>query len=220
MADPRITFTRGRYLLDGQPLPRVTSILAVLDKNLLDWIRRVGWEEADRARNDGTSLGTAVHKAFEAVNRGKKPNTAGPRGIDLTPYVERYIGWRDTYVARVVAQEQPVYHEVHRYAGTPDLIVELHDGRTALVDFKTNKSVDGHWGLQLAAYAGALESMGQPVNGRMVLHFPSGDEGRMLRLYDYRDDEQHDRAWRACVRAYRYVTAHKNDWRDLRGIEL
>lgn len=215
---PRVQFHRGRYYLDGQPVPRVTSILAVVAKpGLTDWMLRVGQAEADRLREEGAALGTAVHAAIEAVNTGRMPVVTGPAGMDLTAYADRYHAWKEATVREVVRAEYAVFHETHRYAGTLDMVAELYDGRRALVDFKTNKSPDAMWGLQLAAYAAALEAMGEPVDVWMVLHFPSGDGGQVLRVIEYPDHRHHDQAWRACVRLHRYLEQHRDDWRTQKG---
>lgn len=215
---PRVRFHRGRYYLDGQPVPRVTSILAVVAKpGLTDWVLRVGQSEADRLREAGAALGTAVHAAIEAVNTGRLPVVAGPAGADIAAYADRYREWREATVRSVVRAEYAVFHETHRYAGTLDMVAELHDGRRALVDFKTNRSPDATWGLQLAAYAAALEAMGEPVDTRMVLHFPSGEGGRALRVIEFPDHHHHDLAWRACVRMFRYMEQHRDDWRTQKG---
>lgn len=215
---PRITFSAGRYLLDGKPLPRVSDILSVINKpGLTAWRARVGNEEADRVSKVATDLGTAVHAACEGLNREMLTDGVffGGTGAEaLRPFTHAYEDFLIRHVRRVLLVEERVYHERHRYAGTLDVMVELNDGRTCVVDLKTGKTVDYvSTPLQLAAYACAVEEMGMAeVNGRLVVHLPSDRPGQLF-LHDFSDREVYDPAWRAAVRLWRHYEASKDGWK-------
>jgi hypothetical protein len=113
----------------------------------------------------------------------------------------------------VLMVEQVVYHERHRYAGTLDRLYLLRDGRRVIADFKTGSSVDGAYRLQQMAYQEAVEAMGQgPVDGRLILHLPRVRPGQ-LTVIDYDDEQRDRRAWRACLRLWRWNHRHQNDWK-------
>ena len=219
---PRITFDGNAYRLDGQPLPRVSDILAVINKPGLNaWRARVGNEEADRISQAAAGLGTRIHAACESLARELLVDGVGLRADaiaeELQPYLDVYERFLAEQVVEVLSVEQRVYHEAHRYAGTIDLLARLRDGRVCVLDIKTGKTVDGTTHpLQLAAYATALESMGQPVDGRYVLHLPANKPGTLVR-YDFSDGEKYDPCWRAAVRLHRHYEATKDHWRTLKG---
>lgn len=239
MTDSRITFRYGKYHLDGERVPRVSDILDVIRKPALeDWkqenARKDGFNEAlglldkiaeaKAQRKEASERGTAIHAACEAVARARMAgkavkSLAGPhtKYEQFTEVFQRQF--LDLHVARIEAAEQLVFHEKLRYAGTADLIVTLTDGRRVLADLKTGKSVDGNYALQLAGYAQALEAMGQPVAGRLIVHMPAVEPGT-LNIVEYLPDEwrEHDRAWKAAVRLYRWSVTHADDYRYQTGV--
>lgn len=207
------TLTKRGYELDDLVLPRVSSILATLAKPGLEaWRLKVGVEEATRISKTATELGTAVHALCEGINRGQVW-TVLDCPSHLAPFGDAYDGWFQQHVAEVIAVEQVVYSTRWRFAGTLDLLARLHDGRLALVDLKTSKSLDGTYRLQLAGYADALEEMaGTVVDTRLVVNLPSDQPGT-VRIVEY-DDADGDRlTWRCLVRTYWWWQAHKDDWR-------
>ncbi len=201
--------SNGAYEIDGRRYPRVTTILGIISKpGLWQWRLTVGATEADRISREAAERGTAVHRLCEDLDAHRLAFCPD----DLEPFVTAYRGWRDRHVAEVVASERVVVHARHRYAGQLDRVYRLTDGTLALADLKTSKSRDGTWPLQLAAYASALAEMGEPVTRRMVVHLPSNRLG-VVEAIDYPDHDVDDRAWRACVRLWRYWEAHRNDYR-------
>jgi predicted RecB family nuclease len=198
----------GHYHLHGLVLPRVTTILNVLAKPELEaWKHRVGLDEAQRISEVATTLGTRVHAVCEAVNREE----AAVWADELMPFQTAYSVWFDAAVADVLAVEQFVWHPVHRYGGTLDLLARLKDGRRAVIDLKTSKRLDVSYRLQLMAYAEALEAMGEPPpDVRIVVHLPSSRPGT-LAVVEYDDDARDRKAWRATLRMYRWLERHKDD---------
>jgi len=127
------TLTRRGYELDGQRLPRVSTILQTLAQPSLEaWKRKVGEEEAARVSKTATALGTRIHAATERWDRdGLMPY---PGAEDLQPYVSAYAGWRDATVAKIISIEHIVWSSTLRYAGTLDRLYRFHDGRLMLAD--------------------------------------------------------------------------------------
>lgn len=215
MTTPNPRIVAGAYEIDGARYPRVSAVLDILHKpGLQAWKLRVGAEESERVSREATGLGTQVHALLEQVNRGGGQRVVTTQA--LLPYVDAYVAWFAAHVARVLHVEKLVIHEQHGYAGTADLVAEMRDGRVLLIDLKTSNSLTGEYRLQCAAYADALAYMGEPVDGRMVVNLPSRRPGE-LRTIEYDDDERDLRAWRACLRLYKWHERHKDDWRTARG---
>jgi hypothetical protein len=203
----------GHYHLHGLVLPRVTTILNVLAKPELEaWKHRVGLDEAQRISEVATTLGTRVHAACEAVSRDHGALMSVDTADDtLWPFIDAYSRWLVDHVDGVLAVEQFIWHPIHRYGGTLDLLALLKDGRYAVIDLKTSKRLDASYRLQLTAYAEALTAMGEPPpDVRLVVHLPSSRPGTLTAV-EYDDDARDRKAWRATLRMYRWLERHKDD---------
>lgn len=205
----------GQYVIAGQKYPRVSTILGVISKpGIEEWRQRVGPDEANRISNAAADHGTALHKVLEEIDRGVLAS-----GLLFTPFrptVNAYLAWRDANVDQVLMVEQTVHHAKHKYAGTLDRLYLLKSGVRVIGDFKTGKSVDGTYRLQQMAYQEALESMGHgPIDGRIILHLPRVRPGE-LKIIEYDDETRDKRAWRACLRLWRWNARHKDDWKTTR----
>lgn len=143
--------SRRRYLLDGQEVDSVSSIVDTLEKRALyawheDWgargavlAERMG-ELADvpdediikrvrvlglgagAKRDEGADRGTAIHAAFHALAvEGKVPNPAEFPGI-ARPWVRGAMRAWLAMDPEMVASEEIVCNPVHQYGGRPDLV--------------------------------------------------------------------------------------------------
>src|SRR4051812_12475871 len=95
--------TGRHYVINGERLPSVTTILGVLDKpGLAIWRGNVGNAEAARISKEATDHGTEILSLVEAVNRGNRQQL-GPieRGI-----VDPYVRWFDDNVSTCLAAEK------------------------------------------------------------------------------------------------------------------
>ena len=205
----------GAYEINGQKYPRVSTILGVISKpGLEEWRQRVGPDEANRISNEAADHGTALHKILEDIDRGVLAS-----GLSFTPFrptINAYLAWRDANVDQVLMVEQTVFHARHKYAGTLDRLYLLNNGRRVVGDFKSGTSVDGTTRLQLAAYEEALEAMGHgTIDGRLVLHLPRIKPG-YLEAIPLDREEQDRKAWRACLRLFRWNERHRRDWQTTR----
>lgn len=131
---------------------------------------------AKRASKYGSDLGSLAHNTIEAICRGEQ--------IDIPQMVVHHVkSWTEfmtRYVKRVIWMEQTVWSHRYRYAGTADVLLEFHDGTTALVDYKTGKEVHADAAMQLVALAKADVlvttdgEMPMPKIDRLgVLHLPA-----------------------------------------------
>lgn len=124
---------------EGKKYPSITTVLGVRSKEaILEWRRRVGDEEANRVSRHAATRGTALHTIAENyINNDAEyfpPNTM-PHVRALFKSVKPII---DTYVGKVVLQEQPLYSDHLGIAGRVDLVAEFN-GKLSIVDFKTSK---------------------------------------------------------------------------------
>lgn len=150
-----------RYIVDaGRPLPSVTTILAqTKDSSFLDvWIANVGEKEAERIRNEASTLGTGMHNNLESYILGR-PMT----GQYMTKALANVIIKKGLpKVSEVWGTEVGLFC-ADLYAGTTDLI-GLHDGVPAIMDFKNSLNdksrewIEDYF-MQLAAYSMAHNEM-------------------------------------------------------------
>jgi hypothetical protein len=160
------------YAVDGTKLPSVTTILsATKDRSALDnWIKRVGQEEADRIKNEASSIGTEMHTVIENY-------IAGIGYLNLTDKGEKARKMAHTILknqsklSEVWGSEVSLAYE-GKYAGATDLIGIWND-KTAILDWKqTNKPKRKEWiedyFLQLGAYTLAHGKMYEKIETAKV----------------------------------------------------
>lgn len=201
----------GRYVHGERVYPRVSQVLDVINKpGLVRWRTKVGDAEANRISKEARTLGTAIHAVCEAVNRGQLVPMDKPA---LTPFLRVYQQWYRREVSECVAVEETVWSDRYGFAGTLDVVMRLKDGRLALVDLKSSNSVSETYRAQTAAYAAAYaERTGEMVDTRLVVQMPSREPGALYvtEFDDYPADWQ---AFRAALALYKWVEAHKDDWK-------
>jgi len=181
----------GRYYtIDGVNYPSVTSILNVLNKpQLVNWAVRLTRDSlkqelfALQRSNSLQGLNADSLLARSASEHNRVKSAAADHGIDIhrriaacvgdksscmsknvrDPVIIAFRAWQDEAQFVPNASEKLVFSHEHEYAGTADLIGTLN-GRLALLDIKTGRSVYPEYKLQLAAYAAAW--------GEMTGHIP------------------------------------------------
>lgn len=144
-------------------------------------------------RDDAGDRGTSIHEALVQLGMGIIPDVWGvdsPFPPEDRPAVAGLIRWYMDQEPEFVHQEQIVASKKHGYAGRFDLIIRRPNGKLAMVDLKTSKSVyaDSHF-RQLKGYEIAwLENGGEPVDELVVLHV--GHDGE-YREYPVRCKDSH-----------------------------
>lgn len=160
------TETGRRYVNRyGEQLPSVTTILdKTKDKSkLIDWINRVGEEEAERIKREAASVGTSMHAYIESHIK-MRPISSAKFAWQFKAYrmaaslMEAYFPDMD----EIWGSEVMVYRR-GLYAGTTDLAAVFR-GEPSIVDFKqSNKMKKREWiddyFIQLTAYAAAHNEM-------------------------------------------------------------
>lgn len=129
------------YLLEGVPLPRVTSV-----------IKAVGLT-SNFYTEEGRARGRKVHEILESYDNGDPlPEDISPLDPgEVAGYVRAYEGFLSEYRVEVLEVESSKHHPRYLYAGTIDRFILLN-GVPAVLDFKTG-SHERWMRLQTSAYA-------------------------------------------------------------------
>lgn len=185
---------------DGErwiPVPSVTQVTALLNKNLQEWaVRQVvkylegelqpglvlSPEEVERLlREAGTAhrraaqgaagRGASLHGWAEAYLKGLNPPL--PEEEPLRKMCLSLREWWEGNGGHPLRSEEVVFHPQHLYAGRADLVARF-GGRVVVVDLKTSSRVYPEHLLQVGAYALALKAEGVEVEGGLVLSLGDG----------------------------------------------
>lgn len=169
---------------EGNTYPSVTTITGLYNKKeILEWRKRVGEEEANRISTKASSRGTRVHKLCEDyLNNELNTDKYMPDSVGMFKSIQPII---DQYVDNIHAIEAPLYSDYLRVAGRVDCIAEF-DGKLAIIDFKTSsrqKSEDKiqNYFMQCAAYAVMFEELtGIPVPRLAIIMAVDSDHPQLF----------------------------------------
>lgn len=182
----RIDSPEGRLYKtpDGYLYPSVSTVLGATDDNkaLDEWRAKVGIEVADKISKKATVRGSLIHENVENFILGK-PETFSMFQVEekmmfrqLMPVLE--------HCDNVVAMETPMWSDITRSAGTPDLICNYR-GVLTIVDWKTSgrfkrrEDIPNYF-IQTAAYAQMFyERTGYPI-GNILIAMTTQDDGLLL----------------------------------------
>jgi len=141
-------------------------------QRFVQWVAKIGFEEAQRRMIEAGVKGSKVHLAAEDIMHGKEvpmdahyPNKNN-EGIVEELTVEEYgaimslVDWVDSLGdIEVLATETTAFNSKHRYAGTVDLICRI-DGQIWIIDFKTSPNIWPSHEIQLSSYRNLGFSLG------------------------------------------------------------
>lgn len=168
-----------RYKLDGAWVPGVTTLIngGLPKKELPYWaartvaeyvaqhpedvdaLRRLGpgpmtqalKEIPWQARDTAAVRGSEIHALAERLAHGESVEVPE----HLEGYVESCVDFLDAWRPDPLVVERPLAHRAHWWAGMPDLLARLPDGRVILYDYKTGSGIYESYALQLVAYSRA-----------------------------------------------------------------
>lgn len=169
-------FDQGhKYTLDGEELPSVSELCRFLSREIYGTVAQYTLDAA-------ADRGTRVHKLCEALDLYGKADVQD----DLLPYLQAYLQFRKDHTVQWEKIETAFHHPTDRYAGTIDRY-GLLDGTHALVDFKTNYTVQKPLcAASLNLYRRMLEANCLPVDKLYILHLRK-DATYQLLPYDLDD---------------------------------
>ena len=162
----------------GNQYPSITTLLSTTDlegKLALDgWKAAIGDEAAASITKRAADRGIKWHRYCELYVQGRPvwSTLSEPRDKVYAHILSQVLNCN---IKRVFASEIRVLSEKYGVAGRLDLGVELHDGRRAIVDFKTGrKEKEGNrlngYALQSTFYADAVtECLWIPVDVIVVI---------------------------------------------------
>ena len=121
---PELKFEENRhlYMLDGQILPSVTTVMRPLDNALYQGIDE---EIMKMAAHRGTAVHNAVENYVLYGIEDIEPKYAG--------YFEGFLKFWNEQNPEPLATESRLYHKILRYAGTADLPCVI-GGKRILID--------------------------------------------------------------------------------------
>lgn len=128
---------RRHYMVNGVPLPSVTTVLNFKEKpEVAKWRARVGDEEAARISQQATFRGNEVHEIIETyIKTGIfDPKKYMPINVEMAVWIKDEL---DKNVTEVYASELKLYSMTLAVAGTVDCI-GLWNGVPSIIDFKTS----------------------------------------------------------------------------------
>lgn len=182
------------YNIANEHYPGVNTVLSSTEpQEQKDYWAKWRSQPKNAAKSErAKARGSLLHKAVEYQLKGKRYTEAFV-GVkeDLLDEVLPY--WQSIQLACILPKlscialiESAVWHPIGKYAGTVDLVAEV-EGELCVVDWKTSaRHKESHWctnyGLQCAAYAGAVNRMYQTeiATGVVVIAVP-GEEAQVLR---------------------------------------
>jgi hypothetical protein len=133
-----------------------------------------GVKAADRARQQATTIGTAVHAGIEWHLRTQLEEDAGlpPRLPEAAVWaVESWKDWARSVALEPLAIERVVYCSDCGYAGTLDLYARVQ-GLLTLLDWKTGRAIYPEAFLQNVAYRHAAARLDLPVEQGLIVRLP------------------------------------------------
>jgi ATP-dependent exoDNAse (exonuclease V) beta subunit len=169
--------TRYYVTPEGNKYPSITTVLSAYNiKEIMEWRRRVGDEEANKISRQASSRGTRIHTLCEQYLDNKELTFKTPLDTEtfnrFKPVLHR--------INNIYAQEIRMYSDHLRIAGTVDCVAEF-DGKLSIIDFKTSKRLKKeedieNYFMQVSGYAVMFEErFGIPVN-RVVVAIAVDDE--------------------------------------------
>lgn len=174
----------GFYWHNNEPYVSVTTVLKVIDKPALRWwfgrevyyamVKDPSMDEKKalaapyRKSKKAMLRGTTVHKMVEDYEHGDDPVSL--IGGEFEGYAKAFKKWLNDNTVTIVENEKSVRSDIHKYAGTLDLIVKLDsDEALHIIDIKTGKDIYDDYFLQLAAYQHALAEQGWDIKHTAIL---------------------------------------------------
>lgn len=186
-----------QYLLDGEEVPSVTTILNYMSDVEYSKVSPAVLEQAARR-------GSLVHEYTELIDYGCEPDEVE---YEVVGYLKAYKDFLRDYKPDWLLVEEPLYSEEYGYAGTVDRIGYI-DGQLSVVDIKTLASPTKMQKFTVSAQTMAYEvAYGEYVGKRYALYLGKDGEYNLVDLWEY-DTKYSYNSWemfRICLYTYKTV---------------
>lgn len=173
------------YAVDGKRLPSVTTVLRIMhDEGLAELRGTLGNRRFWQVMRDAGNLGTAVHKACEAVLDPEDIPVPDP-DPKVASMAAHFAEWVAATVKEVHHVEVAFADTALGYGGIIDLVATLRgDRKPSVIDIKTSAKIIPSYYLQLAGYREAARLSIEPrVDRRVIVHIskttPKGAPGKI-----------------------------------------
>lgn len=187
---PRVTYvlntiSKGEYLIEWvkklikEYLFNFVSKGGVVDRNNIVKINEILGELNKTALKEAGFIGTDFHNILENIGKGiELPEIKEPR---VKEWIDLFNEWIKSNVKTFVETEKDIFTDT--YCGTLDALVELKDGKLAVLDYKTSKYIYDTHELQVAAYVKAYEQMKNvKIDTAFILRFEKGDKKPLMEV--------------------------------------
>jgi len=181
-----------KYIIDGMPLPSVTTILgATQDKAYLDdWKERIGETEANKITTQSARRGTVLHKICQEylLNNPDYLGNPTPVYFDLFRQIKPLL---DEHVDAVFGIEALLFSKQLKVAGRTDCLASYRK-KIAIVDFKNaryekqREDIEGYF-IQAAMYARMVMEM-KKVDVPKIVVLIAVAQGKPLEYIEDRKD--------------------------------
>lgn len=138
----------------NEPIPSVTQIISILNKNgLVKWANILGFKKinAEKLINEKALIGSLLHDRISKYLKGEEysPHLSEEINDRVDELYNIFLKWYDVSQPKLIFTEKNYINNL--YGGTIDLLCEI-EGKIYLIDFKTSKKIHSTQLIQLAGY--------------------------------------------------------------------
>lgn len=145
------------YLRNDEYYPSITRVLQCYPKGKYyeQWLKDHG-HTSEFIAQKAALTGTKTHELIERYLKGEKLEWLDKDGranheLDVWKMTLRFVDFWETYKPTLIHSEIHLYSDIHKIAGTCDLVLEIN-GEIWLLDIKTSNHMQNSYDLQTAAY--------------------------------------------------------------------
>lgn len=205
-----VSKTPGSYIINGEKVPRVTTICNMIAKpNLYFWYGKYGTAACKKISQTSMEFGSLFHKLAELRMNGQKVHIKQYQK-DMRGCYHAFIKWRRQYQFGHIETEVLLQSQKYGYAGTCDLVGDI-DSIICVVDWKTSADLYLEYPLQVSAYMQAFHEMTgvTPEFGGVLI---VGKDGK----FQYHDFSWKFSKWlfRGFLGALRIWKAEQRNWKS------
>lgn len=200
--------TRKYQTPDGEKVPSVTTVLSLTKDNtfLNEWKKNVGEFAAERIKTEASTLGTGMHENIERYIKGEKLQGSFMAKTLANVIIKNGLN----NVEEVWGTEVSLYTK-GLYAGTTDLVAQLKNKKSAIIDFKNSlREKEKDWiedyFLQGCAYKLSHDELYNTNIDQIVIMIATRDavyqefiiEGKEIEIYTHKWLERLEKYYKLC----------------------
>lgn len=166
----------------GQIVAGVTTIVDILNKPaLVPWANRMGLQGIDTRKyvDDKADIGTLAHTMILGHLADKEVDTSDYTANQIDAAENAclsFFEWQKKHRLAILAAEEPMVSEVHRFGGQYDIWGML-DGQSELIDLKTGSGIwEEHYYQVAGGYLILLEEQRRNIDQVRILNVPRSED--------------------------------------------